>query len=110
MSTRYRVICGVPEQFCTGGHLVSDQKLGTSKAHASHEDAFNCMAKYLVSQGFERLGAREFKDPQTGYVRVLQKKIRYGGLLVSGKTTKGAKGGSRFMPEKKRVGNRGTIV
>ena len=105
MSRNHRVLCGTPEQYCTGGHITTDQQLNSRKAHVSHSDAFKCHARYLVRVlGFTRLGAREFVNPENGYVRVLTKQSRFGGLMVSGKE-------GRHMPEKRRRGgNRGVIV
>ena len=105
MSRQYRVLCGVPKEHCNGGKLVSDQVFQTDKCHSSHEDAFRCMAKYLTSVlGYKRLNGRDFEPPDGGPIRTLTKKMRFGGLLVFGKEH------SRFMPERRNVGNRGTIT
>jgi len=105
MSSQQRIICGVPKEHCTGGHLQTDQVFTTNKAHSNHVDAFNCMARYLVKVlKYTRIGSRDFAPPDGGPVRTLTKKMRYGGLLVYGKEH------TRFMPEKRRAGNRGVIT
>lgn len=104
MSRKIRVLCGVPKEHCTGGHLQTDQTFNTGKAHSGHSEAFACMARYLVFVlGYKRVGGREFAPSDGGPILVLTKKMRYGGLLVSGKE-------GRFMPERRRVGNRGVIA
>lgn len=103
MSSRYRILCGVPKEHCQGGKLVTDQKLSTNKCHSDRAGAFRCMAHYLTKVlGYTRIGAREFKPPpgSNGYVRVLSKKSRYGGKLRTGKEH------TRYMPEE----GRGLIV
>lgn len=105
MSRQIRVLCGVPKEFCNGTHVISDQQYQSDKAHVSHSDAFNCMVRYLTGVlNYTRVGARDFSPPDGGPVRTLTKKSHYGGLLIFGKEQ------TRFMPEKRRVGNRGTIV
>ena len=105
MRKQIRVLCGVPKEHCVGGKFVTDQMFTTDKAHSSHEDVFKCMARYLVRVlGYKRMGSRDFAPPDGGPIRILTKKIRYGGLLVYGKEQ------ARFMPEKRNAGNRGTIT
>ena len=96
MSTSYRVLCGVPQEKCTGGLLHTDQVFDTHKAHSSHNDAFKCMRKHLLSSGYIQVGGREFQK-DGGPVLVLTKKIRYGGRLRRGKTETGIKA-QRFEP------------
>jgi len=98
-------MCGVPDEHCTGGKLVTDQGLGHNKCHSGRVDAYRCMARYLVSVlGYARGGGNTFTPPDGGYTRMLGSPSKYGGLLVWGK------GHNRFMPSKHHVGNRGTIV
>ncbi len=102
MSTKYKVLCGTPREHCIGSLYSTDQDL-PKKSHASHEEAFKCYARYLVkAEGYIRIGPREFR--KDGHpVRVLTKKIRFGGRLRAGKE------GSRYMPAS-RAGTRGIIV
>ncbi len=110
MSSRMKFTCGVPTEFCCGSHLSTDQGLGVIKlAHNSSEEAYNCMARYLVSQGYTRGKNREFYKEGCP-TRVLTKKIRYGGKLVGGKRSAGLNKVDRFMPEKRMAGNRGLIT
>ena len=102
MSSQYRVLCGVPGHLCTGGHLITDQQFPTNRAHSSHEDAFRCHVRWLISLGYKRVGQRELQPPDGGPIHLLQKKSRFGGLLVLGKE-------KRFMPERRRAGNRGVV-
>ncbi len=105
MSRQIRVLCGVPKEYCTGGHLQTDQVFASNKAHSGHSEAFKCMAHYLTQiLGFRRVGSRDFAPPDGGPIRILTKPIRYGGLLVYGKEH------TRFMPEKRNVGNRGVLI
>jgi hypothetical protein len=104
MSTKIKVLCSVPEEYCNGTRLVTDQGFHTCKAHTSHCDAFRCMCAYLVKIGFKRVSSREFVNPENGYTRVLTRQTKFGGLLVTGKEK------TRFMPEKRNVGNRGVIL
>ena len=109
MSTKYRVLCGVPALQCTGGSYITDQAL-SDKAHSSRLEAFKCMRKYLTKQGFTQIGPREFRPPDGGPIRVLTKKSRYGGLLRQGKSgEEGRMGGSRFMPDMPKRRTQGTI-
>ncbi len=104
MSSKYRVLCGTPKEHCTGGVLQTDQQFPTNKCHSSHEDAFRCYVRYLVQElGYIRIGGHEFLEPGVT-VHVISKKSRFGGLLVTGKEHK------RYMPEKRKQGNRGVII
>lgn len=102
MSTKYRVLCGVPIQDCRGSNYSTDQQL-SKKAHSSHEEAFKCYANYLMNVlGYTQIGSREFR--KEGHpVLVLTKKIRFGGRLRAGKE------GTRYMPSS-RAGTRGIII
>lgn len=92
MSTKYKVLCGVPKDQCQGAGYQTDQHLGTNKAHANSTEAFKCYAHYLVTyEGYTRIGSREFR--KDGHpVLVLTKKSRFGGRLRMGKE------GSRYQP------------
>jgi len=93
MSRRFMVLCGVPEGECVGALFTTDQQLGTTKGHGSHEEAFKCRVRYLLKQGYTRIGTRDFRPPDGGPVLILGKKSRYGGRLRLGKF------GTRFMPD-----------
>ena len=110
MSSRSVVLCGVPTEHCTGSKYTTDQKL-PPKAHGNHEEAFRCMRRYLIRQGWTQAGSsRDFRPPPNedgssgGPIRILTKKSRYGARLRLGKL------GERFMPEPRDQGNRGVIV
>ena len=110
MSSR-KVYCGVPIDQCNGQQVtlnaawqpdgVKNKKSG--KLHASHEQAFQCYCKYLVSIGYERVGQREF-SLNGGPVLVLDKKSLFGAEFRKGK--EGDKTSSRFTPMR----GRGAIV
>lgn len=95
MSRQLRFLCGVPQDSCVGGFLSTDQKFSTNKCHSTRAEALSCMSHYLVKSGYTKISSREFLDPETGYIRILPKKSKYGGRLRSGK------GGdkARFEPE-----------
>ena len=95
----YRVLCGVPNVSCTGSAYITKQQI-PPKAHGSRDEAFRCMVKYLKSEGYERIGPREFRPPGGGYIKVLNKKSRFGGLLRTGKRAEGGTTSSRFMPDR----------
>jgi|SRR5579863_5313385 len=100
MSQRY--ICQTPKDCCNGGKGGTSQGLNrknSMKMHSTPQEAFNCYAQYLVSQGYERLSSREFRQPEGG-ILVLTKPCRYGGRLRRGKSAEGT-GSSRFMPDSK---------
>ena len=100
MSTANRYLCGVPDEHCTGGELKTDQALQHKKCHTSPQEAFKCHVRYLINVlGFKRLGAREFINPESGYVRVLPKSTRFGGRLRSGKGEDNRITKSRFQPD-----------
>lgn len=93
----YIYLCGVSEQFCTGflaplNHALDKDRL---KGHASTTEAFNCARHSLLAQGYAQLGSREFQPPGGGPIRVLTKRIRFGGKMRNGKE------GTRNMPHKR---------
>ena len=79
---RYR--CGTPDVHCTGSDFPQAPALN-KKSHSSRSEAFNCHVRYLINvEGYEQIGPREFqKDGHP--VRVLTKKMRFGGRLRPGK-------------------------
>lgn len=94
-----RVLCGVPNTDCTGSAYITQQQI-PPKAHGSRGEAFRCMTRYLMSQGYERIGQREFRPPNGGCILVLTKKSRFGGRLRTGKRAEGGTSTSRFMPDR----------
>jgi hypothetical protein len=83
----YAYMCGVDYALCKGYHTPTNAGLRSraNKVHNSPEEAFKCHALFLMSRGFTKISSREFKDPETGYIRVLTKQSRFGGKLRSGK-------------------------
>jgi hypothetical protein len=109
-SSNRRYLCGVPKNSCCGIETQATNGLGkVIKTHASSLEAFNCHAKYLLSKNFKQIGQREFVDPETGYVRVLTKKCRFGGVCRPGKRGDTAAVGSRRVVSKRR-GNHGGVA
>jgi hypothetical protein len=106
MSAKYKVLCGVPDEHCNGHRLVTDQHFTAKKCHMTHPEAFRCMANYLVHVvGAVRISTKEFRMPDTGYIRVLPRQSHFGGHLRAGKEQ------ARFMPNDKNAqANRGLIV
>ena len=98
MSRRYRILCGVPKINCTGSITVMSARMRDVKSHSSRDEAFRCYKRYLVKvEGYTQIGSREFR--KEGHpIRVLTKRIRFGGMLRSGKSGEGG-GAGRFMPE-----------
>ena len=92
-----RVLCGVPASYCKGAQLLVDKRY--MPVHATHSEAFECYAAWLISQGYRRIGSREFRLGD-GPVLVLTKKIRFGAPLRLGKRGEKASG-SRFTYKKK---------
>lgn len=88
-----KILCGVPPGKCCG----ADTSVGktSTKAHGSSKEAFVCYARYLLSQGYEQVGSREFKKPGE-CILVLGKKSRFGHALRKGKTGEGMTKGKRF--------------
>jgi len=81
----YGYLCGTPDEYCTGGKLSTDQSLGHKKYHGDRKGAFKCHVRYLLSLGFVQNAPREFVNPVNGYIRVLSKKSKFGGVLRYGK-------------------------
>jgi hypothetical protein len=79
----YRYLCGTPKNSCCGS--LTPVGKNAHGAHSSPQEAFQCHKRYLISQGFEQVGSRDFKDPKTGYIRVLTKACRFGSKLRVGK-------------------------
>jgi len=108
MSSR-AIFCGTPIDECTGSTVTLNamwrpdgaKNNKSGKLHHDRAQAFKCYCRYLVSQGYTRLGSREFQSPQ-GPVLVLDKLSRFGGEFRKGKMGDKSKAGSRFVPIKGR--------
>jgi len=99
-------LCGVPIGHCQGSDAILSSHLRKEqpKVHYSTESAFKCHAKWLVNVlGYEQRGSREFAEPNGGYIVVLTKKSRFGGVLRAGKRVTGTKS-KRFVPAGKFTG------
>lgn len=99
-----KIFCGTPVQFCNGAVCTvnngwrwsGDGNLkGGARLHNTSEEAFKCHAAYLVKQGYERVGQREFLRPG-GPVLMLPKKSHFGHRMRGGKSEK--QEASRFVP------------
>lgn len=93
MSTKYVVMCGVPDEECSGFKFPTDQHFIHKKAHASHEEAFRCYARHLAKTGYRRISSREFQKGDEP-VLILTRKSQFGGRLRSGKLQE------RYMPKR----------
>lgn len=102
MSRNFRILCGVPREFCNGQEVKTDQTLSQTqkgkliKCHTGRAAAFSCMRRYMKTQGWRQVGSKEFAPPNGGPIRVLTRPGRYGARLRAGKGSKEA--GSRYMP------------
>ena len=94
-----RILCGVPVASCGGTGYVTKQQI-SPKAHGSRDEAFRCMRRHLIAQGYVPIGPREFRPPDGGCILVLTKKSRFGGRLRTGKRAEGGTTTSRFMPDR----------
>ena len=95
-----QILCGVPENECTGGRYQTTAGLGQSiKAHASHEAAFKCKMRQLLKQGYERV--EDVPDclriPDGGGILVLGKVSQFGAKMRLGKNSE--QSGKRIMPK-----------
>lgn len=97
MRRPYLYLCGVDETYCTGSltPLNAGLRKDLPKAHSSTTEAFNCMKNSLLQQGYTQVDSRSFAPPDGGPIRVLTKKIRFGGKMRNGKE------GTRNMPHKR---------
>ncbi len=103
-------LCGVPRESCQGGlkQVNAFLRAMVFRVHSSPESAFACHKRYLVSRGFVPVGNRELLNPETGAIRVMTKKSRFGGRLRRGKS--GEKGTARVMAYKGNTSAGGTII
>lgn len=111
-----RFLCGTPNDSCVGAITQLNAGIRSrSKAHATREDAFKCYQKWLLSQGYKKVGGREFAPPEgvdDGYITLLNKKSKFGAIMRQGKAgSKSLSGVNRFVPKHsgKRMGS-GLII
>jgi hypothetical protein len=92
----YVYLCGVSKEYCTGMLTPLNHSLpeGT-RSHSSTTEAFRCAKNSLLAQGYTQVDARAYQPPGGGPIRVLTKKIRFGGKMRNGKE------GTRNMPHKR---------
>ena len=77
--------CGTPKQECDGSPMKHNAMLASQmKLHGERLQAFNCMKRWLLRQGYKQVGNREFQLGD-GPIRVLTKKSSYGKRLRPGK-------------------------
>lgn len=98
--SQHRYVCQTPQSDCDGGKTGTSQGLNrkdSMKAHGTPEEAFRCYARYLQSQGYNRLSSREYQRPGEP-IELLTKPCRYGAPLRKGKNELKGKGGKRYMP------------
>lgn len=82
---------------------------GCHNKHNSSGDSFDCHANHLVKIGFKKLSSREYENPDTGAVRILTKRSRFGAFSPPGKRgeagdqtpTKGGRPGLRRAKRKR---------
>lgn len=106
-----KVYCGTPIDTCNGSMVTlnaawtpdGNKNKKSGKVHASHEEAFRCYCRHLISIGYERVGKREFAL-NGGPVLVIDKPSRFGAEFRKGK--EGDKSSSRFTPMR----GRGAVV
>lgn len=72
--------CAVPHNLCSGKAI---EKSG-GRYHSTVEACFKCKEKYLISQGYEKLNNRHYRDPKGG-VLVLDRKQGKVGKVRKGK-------------------------
>lgn len=67
-------VCPVPADKCSGGNCPADDvRDKTAKVHPDPASVRACERRYLLSQGYKQLGAREFLTPQ-GTILILARK------------------------------------
>lgn len=93
----YLYLCGTPAAYCTGSLTPLNHGLEKEglRAHSSTDESFKCAKRALLAQGYTQVDSRSFQPPDGGPIRVLTKKIRFGGKMRNGKE------GTRNMPHKR---------
>jgi hypothetical protein len=88
----HKYMCGVPVDKCSGSFTSASNGLKkSSKMHSSPQEAHKCYGRYLLGQGYTKIGPREYAAPNNGPIVFLTKKSRFGARCRGGK-------GERFMP------------
>lgn len=64
-----RYVCSTDPKECRG--LMGYNNL--FKVHSTQEQTRQCQIQNLLSKGYEQIGPREFADPETGRILVLNK-------------------------------------
>ena len=96
-----KYLCGTPTAQCIGINTsCSSGMRNVTKSHNSPQEAFRCYSKYLLRNGYQQIGSREFTTNE-GPIVVLTKKSRFGAKLKSGK-------GNRMISSREHLG--GTII
>jgi hypothetical protein len=94
----YGYLCGVPKANCSGtlAKLSAGLDKQGLKKHGTQQEAFSCYCRYLKSQGYAQISAREFQKPGEP-IMSLSKVAKFGARLRSGKTGDTGQGNSRGM-------------
>ena len=86
---RAMYFCGVPTDKCGGGlgQLSAAFRGRGVRVHSSPREAFACYRSYLLGQGYEQVGPRDFKKPpEMGEgILTISKQSRFGTKLRPGK-------------------------
>jgi hypothetical protein len=95
--------CGVSREHCTGTSIGLNSRCGGNlnpkvKLHSTRKEAFKCKCRHLISTGHERVGSREFREPNGGPIVVLTKVSHFGAEWRSGKGGKDA--GTNAVPKR----------
>lgn len=92
-----RFYCGVPTKQCQGSTIIQNRGLTgkIARGHVTNEEAFECYRRWLISQGYERIGPREYALPGEP-ILILTKRTKFGTRMRLGKSQEGK--GSRYMP------------
>jgi hypothetical protein len=65
-----RFVCSTPVDKCRGASGERDK----IKVHSTMDQVRSCTVNYLLSLGYKKLSSREFENPETGSILVLNKK------------------------------------
>ena len=103
MARGRRYLCGVPAEKCGGGILKTTKGIMASRAHVTSSEAFTCYVAHLLRLGYEQIGPRQFASPDGGPVRIISKRMKFGGVLRTGKSTQGQEA-DRYVSSKEMGG------
>src|SRR5688500_14464476 len=90
-----RSLCGVPDNECSGGNFPVNKGMHVKRTHESPQQAFKCHKRWLLKQGYEQIGSREFRPPDGSETLVLTKQSKFGGKVRKGKTGEQGDAGKR---------------